>query len=68
MRLPRPAPAYDAADQAQTRGAIERADAENFKRDGDIQMRNGRLILFSPNGSAFRLTVSDTGLLGTAPL
>ena len=68
MKLPRPAPAYDAADQAQTRGAIERADAASLKHGGDIQMRGGRLILYSPNGSAFYLTVSNAGALGTAPL
>ena len=68
MKLPRPAPAYDIADQAQARGAIERADAENLKRGGDIQMRTGRLVLFSPNGTAYALTVTNAGVLGAQAL
>lgn len=63
MRLPAPTPGYSARDQAETRGIIERADAGTHKRGADIEVAPGRLILTSPNGTRYSITVSNAGAL-----
>jgi hypothetical protein len=63
MRLPRPAPRYDLHDQAEFRTALERADNANHKRNADIEVGAARLILTSPNGTRYALTVSNVGAL-----
>jgi hypothetical protein len=67
MNLQRPPAQYDARSQAALQEEVERADRDNFKRGQDLLIVNGeRVILKSPNGSAWALTVSNTGVLGTA--
>lgn len=59
MRLP---PAPDGR-MGEWQRQIERADDENLKRGRDIEMGAGRVILRSPNGTRFALTVDDSGTL-----
>ena len=47
---------------------IELADSMNYKRDRDVEMSNNRLILTSPNGSRYALTVDNAGVIGTTAL
>lgn len=47
---------------------IEQADSMNYKRDRDVEMSNNRLILTSPNGSRYALTVDNAGVIGTTAL
>lgn len=63
MNLPHPAPQYDAANETQTRSAIEREDARNLKKGGNILVGKGALVLTAPNGSLWQITVSNSGAL-----
>lgn len=60
-------PEYDPHEQSQVRSAIEREDANNFKRGRDLLLAGGEvLVLYSPNGTAYKLQVSNAGALSTA--
>lgn len=63
MNLPRPSAKYDAANEAQMRSAIEREDARNLKKGGNILVGKGALVLTAPNGSLWQVTVSNSGVL-----
>ena len=63
MRLPAPPKQYDPANEAQTRSAIEREDARNLKKGGNVLAGKGVLVLTAPNGSLWQITVSDSGVL-----
>lgn len=45
--------------------AIEAADRMNYKRDQDIDPGMNSIILTAPNGTRYRLVVSNAGLIGT---
>ena len=62
MKLPKSAVRYDPLDQDMTRSIIERDDLQNFKRNQDVEIRT-RLILASPNGTRYQVTVSNAGAL-----
>jgi hypothetical protein len=62
MKLPRSPERYDPRDQDATRALIERDDLINFKRNQDVEVRT-RLILASPNGTRYQITVSNIGIL-----
>lgn len=62
-----PAPLqYDVRDQNDMRDALRRAYRESLKRGQDIELVTARLILTSPSGNQFVVTVADDGTLGTA--
>lgn len=63
MNLPRPTQQYSEQDQSVTRSMVEQADAENHKRNRDIEVSPGRLIIKSPNGTRYSITVSNTGTI-----
>lgn len=42
---------------------IELADKQNYKRDRDLEIGDNRVILTSPNGSRYALTVDNAGVL-----
>lgn len=44
---------------------IERMDAMNHKRNQDIELGDTALIITSPNGTRYKLIVSDAGVLST---
>lgn len=64
MKLPRQ------TDRSLTEMArqIEQADAMNYKRDRDLEIGDNRVILTSPNGSRYALTVDNAGVIGTTAL
>jgi hypothetical protein len=62
MNLPKSADRYDPMDQDMTRSIIERDDRQNFKRNQDVEIRT-RLILASPNGTRYQITVSNAGAI-----
>lgn len=68
MNLPRPGNSYDQANEADARRQITDADAQNQKKTADIQIVRRRLILQSPNGNLWSVTVGNTGTLGTTAL
>lgn len=68
MKLPTAAQSYDLRDQAQMRNLLERADVQNMKRGQDIEVSSARLILTSPNGTRYSVTVDNSGNLSTTAL
>lgn len=68
MRLPPPSASYDARLEIERNRQIEDADRNNQKRGQDMEVAPGRLILTSPDGTRYALTVSNAGALGTAAL
>lgn len=68
MILQRAPQSYSREDQDRLRTDLERVDQDNVKRGRDIEMGDGRVILTSPNGSRFALTVSNAGVVGTTAL
>jgi len=68
MKLPSTAAQYSATLQQQTNFLIEQEDRRNFKKDTDININDGRLILKAPNGTRYKLTVDNSGNLGTTAI
>lgn len=68
MKLPSAAQDYDLRDQAQLRNLLERADVQNMKRGQDIEVSSAKLILTSPNGTRYSVTVDNSGNLSTTAL
>lgn len=66
MRLSSPAKVYSSTNEAQRNLVLELADNMNHKKNRDVEIGDGRLILKSPNGTRYRITVSDAGVLGTS--
>ena len=65
MRLRQPSQAYSRDVAVDQIGQIERADRENHKRGRDIEVGVGRVILTSPNGTRYSVTVDNAGTLST---
>jgi hypothetical protein len=66
--LPVAPQAYERSNEQQTREAIRRADAQNFKAGSDVRLQQGeRLILKSPNGSLWSITVANDGTITATP-
>jgi hypothetical protein len=69
MKLPRPMPDYDQVAELTLRRALELADALNRKKNADIEMgQSERIIIRSPNGTRYSLTVSDVGALSATTM
>lgn len=66
MRLPRPK--NNDKDMTEMARQIEQADSMNYKRDRDLEIGDNRVILTSPNGSRYALTVDNAGVIGTTAL
>ena len=71
MILPKAKAQYDQTDDQETRDILMREDRQNIKRGFDIVLTPGRasrraprIILYSPSGDPFYLTVADDGTLG----
>lgn len=56
---------YDRQDQATLRAAIIAADRLNLKSNVNVEFVDNKLILRSPNGTRYYLTVDNAGALGT---
>jgi len=52
----------------QARGAIERALRLFHQKGQDVDMGVARVIIRSPNGTRYAITVGNTGTLGTTAL
>jgi|TARA_R110000823_G_scaffold258034_1_gene379621 hypothetical protein len=68
MILPTPSQSYDPMIQSEINRAIELGDSQNLKKDGDLEVGNGRIVLTSANGTRYKLTVDNSGNLGTATI
>lgn len=63
MRLPMQSPAYSASAENERNRVIEQADYLNHKRNSDVEIGDGRLILKAANGVRYYITVSNAGAL-----
>jgi hypothetical protein len=69
MRLSRPNVEYDIVSETNRNFSLEQADRANFKKFEDIDLANNeRLILVSPNGTRYSVTVDNSGNLGTTAI
>ena len=66
--LPRAPATYSESDQNQLRAQIERMVGECLKRGLDMEFSTNRIILRSPDGSRFAITVADDGTLSADEL
>lgn len=64
--LPTPPEKYDPQNEAQMRALVERSLSSKQDRTGDHSP--DRLILVSPDGTRWRVTVSDLGALSAVSL
>lgn len=68
MKLAQAPAEYSMADQINMRAALVAADRKNLKSNVDVEFVDNRLILRSPNGTRYYLTVSNAGVLGATAL
>jgi hypothetical protein len=68
MKIPRPPAVYTNRYENQRNLILELADGSNLKKDLDIEIGNGRLILTSANGTRYQLVVSNAGALSTTAI
>jgi hypothetical protein len=68
LKLVIASPRYDVSRETERNRQLEAADRENHKRGRDIEVNPGRLILTSPDGTRWSVTVDDTGTLSAVPV
>ena len=68
MILPTPNDKYDRATISQTNLAIEQADYLNHKKNQDIEVGDGRVIIKSPNGTRYKIAVDNSGNLSASAI
>jgi len=69
MNLPSAPHKYDRAHTQQMLEEIRRSDSENFKSGRDVRLERGeRLILRSPNGTRFKITVDNAGVISATAI
>lgn len=69
MILPTPPERFDIGYMVRLNSALEAADRYNLKRGAQIELSSDtQLVLTSPNGSRFALTVADDGTLSAAAI
>lgn len=69
MNLGRAPSRYEPGFLDATLAEVEAADRQNHKRDRDVQIVGGRrLVLASPDGTLWSITVSNAGVVGATAL
>lgn len=68
MKLQQASDRYSARDQQDMIRQIEQADQLNHKRNRDVEIGVARLILTSPNGTRYSVTVSNAGALSAVAI
>lgn len=68
MILPEAQRSYDFVQENQRNNLIEQADNLNRKKNQDVELRSERLILQSPDGTRFNITVANDGTLSATSL
>jgi hypothetical protein len=69
MKLPNPPIQYDQSFESQRNGFIEQIEQQTFKRQADVEITlPQRLILRSPNGNRWVISVSNAGALVVSAL
>lgn len=68
MRLPPSPGSYSQPDDQSVRALLEKADNENHKRNRDVEVSPGRLILKSPDGTRWSIEVDNAGVVSATSL
>jgi len=69
MKLPIPPNSYDPSFEAQRNAFIEQADQQSFKRQADVEIAlPQRLVLRSPNGNRWSISVTNAGAITATAL
>ncbi|MDD9727227.1 hypothetical protein PVV74_17335 [Roseovarius sp. SK2] len=68
MRLPNVPAQYRAATEKERNRTLELADRQNRKRRDDVEIGDERLILKSPDGTRFNITVANDGTISATSL
>ena len=68
MRLPDATGEYSQQQEQQKNLLLEQADTLNVKKFQDIEIGDAKLVLKSPNGSRFSVTVDNAGNLAATAI
>lgn len=68
MKAPRPTSSYDARWASELKRVFDDLEQRAHKKGEDIEPAGGRIILTSPNGTRYILTVDNAGALSAVPL
>jgi hypothetical protein len=68
MILPVVTTDYSPQNISQMNLAIEQADALNHKKNQDLEVGAARLVLKSPDGTRYSITVDNSGNVGATAL
>ena len=68
MNLPPPAREYDVNIAGFRNLELEQADQQNHKKRQDVEIGAARLVLESPNGTRYSVTVDNSGNLSASSL
>jgi hypothetical protein len=66
MRLPDPPEKYSQDHQSDVQVRLEAEDAQNRKKGRDVEIGSARLILTSPDGARWSVTVDNAGVLSAS--
>lgn len=67
MRLVTPTLAYNRLQEVERNRQLEQADAQNHKKNVDVNIGTGRLILTAPDGTRWAVSVDSSGTLSASP-
>jgi hypothetical protein len=65
LKVPSPTVSWSPAYQIRVNQALETNDITNRKKGTDIELDADKLILKSPSGVRWQITVTDAGVVGT---
>jgi hypothetical protein len=65
MSVPRPPERYDPRWASEVKREVDNVNQRAHKREQDIEVGGARVILTSPNGTRYALTIDNAGALST---
>ena len=68
LKIPAPSSNWSPAYQVRVNQSLETNDLTNRKTGADVELFAERLILRSPNGARWKVTISDAGVIGATAL
>lgn len=68
MRLPQVPVSYSPQIERERNRTLEIASFQYVRRDDDVEIGANQLVLTSPNGTRYSVTVDNSGNLGTTAL
>ncbi len=68
MKLEQPSNVYNLQKEIERNRRIEASDRGNHKRNADVEIGDGRLIIKSPNGTRYKILVDNSGNLSASTL